>query len=189
MDDETDAALYFAGPDSWHYLIAPARSFPITERTIQAAALAIGSTQGTFDGIEAVYVLCDLAAAANILANAVANAIFTANAQDIFKDARTTAHLLDSLNEHSPRYKPTFCTYQAALDAMQTQDPQVMALLLIDIIRIANHIADYPTNEKPPDSNPGATRRRNKNRNEANLFLRQKDTTWPANPSTRTTQT
>nr|DAQ64702.1 MAG TPA: hypothetical protein [Caudoviricetes sp.] len=41
----------------------------------------------------------------------------------------------------------------------------------------------------PQDSTPGATHRRNKNRNEANLFLHRKDTTWPANPSTPSTPT
>nr|DAO55321.1 MAG TPA: hypothetical protein [Caudoviricetes sp.] len=45
------------------------------------------------------------------------------------------------------------------------------------------------TTRSPQDSTPGATHGRNKNRNEANLFLHRKDTTWPANLSTCTTQT
>nr|DAI20972.1 MAG TPA: hypothetical protein [Caudoviricetes sp.] len=45
------------------------------------------------------------------------------------------------------------------------------------------------TTRSPQDSTPGATHRRNKNRNEANLFLHRKDTPWPANQSTPTPQT
>lgn len=39
MNNETPAALTYAGPDSWHHLIAPTHTFPLTEATIQAAAL------------------------------------------------------------------------------------------------------------------------------------------------------
>ena len=140
MTDETFTVLHYAGPANWHHLIAPTRTFPLTEATMQASASAIDSTLGNLNEIEAIFALTDLASAACILSNAVANAIFPASAQDIFKDARTTAKLLDTRNKHTPNYKPTIGTYNAFLRAAKTNDPQVLALLLIDIIRIANHI-------------------------------------------------
>lgn len=142
MVDETPAALAYAGPDSWHHLIAPTRAFPLTEATIQAAALSMDSTIGANRGIEAIWALCDLAATSNILANAIANTTFTANARGVFEDARATAHTLDTLNEHTPRFTPTFQTCRTFWNALQTKDPQVLPWLLVDLIRIANHIAN-----------------------------------------------
>ena len=142
MHDETPAALTYAGPDSWHHLIAQTHTFPLTEATIQAAALSMDSAIGVSRGIEVIWALCDLAATSNILANAVANATFTANAREVFEDAHATARTLDTLNEHTPPFKPTFQTCRAFWDALQTKDPQVLPWLLVDVIRIANHIID-----------------------------------------------
>lgn len=44
MTDETHAALQYAGPASWHHLIAPTRTFPLTDDTIEMAALSMDST-------------------------------------------------------------------------------------------------------------------------------------------------
>lgn len=142
MHDETPAALTYAGPDSWHHLIAQTHTFPLTEATTQAAALSMDSVPGVSRGIKAIWALCDLAATSNILANAAANATSTANAREVFEDARSTARTLDILNERTPRFNPTFRTYQVFWDALQTKDPQVIAMLLVDTIRIANHIID-----------------------------------------------
>lgn len=142
MTDETFTALNYAGPDSWHHLIAPTRTFPLNEGTEQAAALSMDSAYDHLNGISAIYPLTDLAATANILSNAIANTIFVANALDIFEEARTTANILDAINKHTPRFCPTFITYRHFKQAVGTRDPRVLAMLLIDTIRIAYHIAD-----------------------------------------------
>lgn len=41
MTDETFTALQYAGPASWHHLIAPTHTFPLTDGTAQAAALSM----------------------------------------------------------------------------------------------------------------------------------------------------
>lgn len=51
MTDETQAALQYAGPASWHHLIAPTRTFFLTQGTIQAAALSMDSTYGRLNDI------------------------------------------------------------------------------------------------------------------------------------------
>lgn len=142
MTDETFTALQYAGPASWHHLIAPTRTFPLTEGTAQAAAISMDSVSDHFDDISAVYALTDLAATANILSNAIANIIFTATALDIFKEARTAAHVLQVINRNTPTFNPTFRTYRHFKQAVDTRDPQVIAMLLIDVIRIANHLIE-----------------------------------------------
>lgn len=142
MTDETFTALRYAGPASWHHLIAPTRTFPLTEGTTQAAAISMDSAYDHLDDISAVYALTDLAATANILSNAIANTIFTATALDIFKEARTAAHVLQVINRNTPTFNPTFRTYRHFKQALDTRDPQVVAMLLIDVIRIAYHITE-----------------------------------------------
>ena len=142
MVDETSTALWNAGPDNWHHLIAPTRTLPLTESTIQAASISIDGATGDLNGIEAIFALSDLAAAANILANAIANSIFVADANAVFKEARMTANILDAANKRAPHFRPTFRTYKYFEQAAETRDPQVLTALLIDIIRIANHITE-----------------------------------------------
>ena len=142
MTDETQAALQYAGPASWHHLIAPTRTFPLTELALQAASLSIDSTYGRLNDISAVYALADLAGTAIILSNAIANTLFTTTALDIFKEARTTAHVLHVINANTPTFTPTFRTYRYFKRAAETQDPRVLSMLLIDIIRIAYNITE-----------------------------------------------
>lgn len=142
MTDETFTALQYAGPASWHHLIAPTRTFPLTEETAQAAALSMDSACPYRNDISAVYALTDLAATANILSNAIANTIFTTTALDIFKEARTAAHVLHVTNMDTPTFTPTFRTYRHFKQAVDTRDPRVLAMLLIDTIRIAYHITE-----------------------------------------------
>ncbi len=90
----------------------------------------------------AITTLVDLAAAANILANAIANCKQVAGAQSIFKLTRAAAHILDIINKDTPSFTPTFCTYRHFKRAAETRDSQVLSMLLIDVIRIANHITE-----------------------------------------------
>lgn len=142
MADETFIALQYAGPASWHHLIAPTHTFPLTDGAAQAAALTMDSACSYRNGLSAIYALTDLAATANILSNAIANTIFTATALDIFKEARTAAHILHVTNRDTPTFNPTFRTYRHFKEAIDTQDPRVLAMLLIDTIRIAYHITE-----------------------------------------------
>lgn len=142
MTDETFTALKYAGPANWHHLIAPTRTFPLTDGTAQSAALSMDSACDYLNDISAIYALTDLAATANILANAIANCKQVAGAQSIFKLTRTAARVLDIINKDTPSFTPTFNTYRHFKRAVETRDSQVLSMLLIDVIRIANHITE-----------------------------------------------
>lgn len=140
MIDETFTALQYAGPASWHHLIAPTRTFPLTEFSIHSIAYAMSPGDRNLSDNEPVVILGILATAANLTSNAIANSIFTADAHTIFKDARTTAGLLDATNKKLPQFTPNMSTYKHVARALRTNDPQVLSMLLIDIIRTANDI-------------------------------------------------
>ena len=142
MSDETFAALQYAGSASWHHLIAPTRTFPLTEFSTHSIAYAMSPGDRKLGGNEPVVQLGALAAAANLTSNAIANSIFTADANTIFKDARMTAAILDATNKNLPQFTPTVSTYKHVVRALKTNDPQVLSMLLIDIIRTANHIVN-----------------------------------------------
>ena len=65
MTDETFTALQFAGPANWHHLIAPTRTFPLTELSINSTAFAMSPGARKLSGNEPVVQLGALAAAAN----------------------------------------------------------------------------------------------------------------------------
>jgi len=142
MTDETRAALQYAGPASWHHLIAPTRTFPLTEFSIHSIAYAMSPGDRKLRDNESVVHLGALAAAANLTSNAIANSIFTADAHSIFKDARMTAALLDATNKKLPQFTPDVSTYKHVARALRTNDPRVLSMLLIDIIRTANHVIE-----------------------------------------------
>lgn len=142
MTDETFTALHYAGPASWHHLIAPTRTFPLTEFSIHSIAYAMSPRDRNLSGNEPVVQLGALAVAANLTSNAIAHNIFTADAHTIFKDARTTAALLDATNKKLPQFTPNVSTYKHVAQALRTNSPQVLSMLLIDIIRTASHIAN-----------------------------------------------
>ena len=142
MSDETFAALQYAGPASWHHLIAPTRTFPLTEFSIHSIAYTMSPGDRELSNNEPVVRLGDLAAAANLTSNAIANITFTADAHIIFKDARMTAAILDATNKNLPQFTPNVSTYKHVARALKTNDPQVLSMLLIDIIRTATHIAE-----------------------------------------------
>ena len=140
MSDETFTALQYAGPASWHHLIAPTRTFPLTEFSTHSIAYAMSPGDRKLRDNESVVRLGVLATAANLTSNAIANSIFTADAHTIFKDARMTADLLDATNKKLPQFTPNVSTYKHVARTLRTNDPQVLSMLLIDIIRTANHI-------------------------------------------------
>lgn len=140
MADETLTILHYAGPASWHHLIAPTRTFPLTEFSTHSIAFAMSPGDRKLSDNEPVAQLGILAAAANLISNAIAHSIFTADANIIFKDARMTATILDATNKKLPQFTPNVSTYKHVARALRTNDPQVLSMLLIDIIRTANHI-------------------------------------------------
>lgn len=142
MTDETFTALHCAGPASWHHLIAPTRTFPLTEFSIHSIAFAMSPGYEKLSDNDHVVRLGALAAAANLTSNAIANAIFTTTALGIFKEARTAAHVLHATNKNTPTFIPNVSTYKHVARALRTNDPQVLSMLLIDIIRTANHITE-----------------------------------------------
>lgn len=142
MTGETFTALKYAGPASWHHLIAPTRTFPLTEFSIHSIAYAMSPGDRELSDNEPVVLLGVLATAANLTSNAIANSIFTADAHTIFKDARMTAAILDATNKKLPQFTPNVSAYKHVVRALRTNDPQVLSMLLIDIIRTANHIAE-----------------------------------------------
>ena len=142
MIDETATALRFAGPASWHHLIAPTRTFPLTEFSIHSIAVAMSPGDRRLSDNEPIVQLGALAAAANLTSNAIANSIFTADAHTIFKDAHMTAALLDATNKKLPQFTPNVRTYKHVALALRTNAPQVLSMLLVDIIRTANHITE-----------------------------------------------
>lgn len=142
MSDETFTALQYAGPASWHHLIAPTHTFPLTEFSIHSIAFAMSPGDRRLGNNEPTVRLGVLAAAANLTSNAIANSIFTIDANTIFKEARTTAAILDATNKNLPQFTPNVRTYKHVARALRTNDPQVLSMLLLDIIRTANHITE-----------------------------------------------
>ena len=140
MTDETFTALQYAGPASWHYFIAPTRTFPLTDFSIHSITFAMSPGDRKLSGNESVVQLGVLAAAANLISNAIANSIFTIDAHAIFEDARMAAAILDSTNKNLPQFTPNMSTCKHVARALRTNDPRVLSMLLIDIIRTANHI-------------------------------------------------
>lgn len=142
MTNDTFTALHCAGPAGWHHLIAPTRTFPLTEFSIHSIAFAMSPGDRCLSDNEPVVQLGILAAAANLTANAIANNTTTADAHTIFKDARTTAAIIDTTNKGLPQFAPNVGTYKHVARALKTNDTQVLYALLVDIIRTANHIAN-----------------------------------------------
>lgn len=140
MNNKTPTALHHAGPTNWHHLIAPTKTHPLTEATAQAAALSMDTTASLRPGIAATFALAELAATTIILSNAIATSIPETDAREIFQDARATARILNDINGCAHKFQPTFKTYRVFRQAIETNDPQVLALLLIDTIRIAYHL-------------------------------------------------
>ena len=141
MVDETSIILQYAGPASWHHLIAPARTNMADNAIITNIGSALNACTGPRSTELNILTLAELSVAANLLANKIANTIFTADAQTIFKYARTTAHLLDATAKTThPAFVPPFKKIQPMMKAARSNNPTVLSTLLIDIIRIANHI-------------------------------------------------
>ena len=142
MNNETHTPLQHAGPTNWHHLIAPTKPSPLSDSTLQAAALSMDAATPTPSGIDAIFALTNLAATAITLSNTVTNATNATNTRTTFEEAHQAATRLDSINKNTPPFTPTFRTYRHFKQAAETRDPQVLTRLLIDTIRIANHITN-----------------------------------------------
>ena len=144
MIDEIPAILAFAGPDEWHHLIAPTR----TNLTTQGAATLVGSALGACSGPRSdtlnITTLTELAAASIIISNKIANTLFTISALAVFEEARRTARILkNNTPTRHPAFNRPFIRSTAMLKVVRSEDPAVLTWLLVDIIRVADHIVDY----------------------------------------------
>lgn len=144
MIDEMPAILAFAGPDKWHHLIAPTR----TNLTTQGAATLVGSAlnacSGPRSGTLNINTLTELATASIIVSNKIANTLFTISALTVFEEARRVARILENKAPMThPVFNPPSVRQIAMLQAVRSEDPAVLTWLLVDLIRIADHIVDY----------------------------------------------
>ena len=142
MNNGTHTTLHHAGPANWRHLIAPTKPSPLSAGALQAASLSMDAATSAPSGIEAIFALTELAATAITLSNAIANATHATSARATFKKALQAATLLDSINKNTPPFTPTFRTYRHFKQAAETRAPQVLSSLLVDVIRIANHITN-----------------------------------------------
>lgn len=143
MDDETNALLYMAGPANWHHTIAPTRINMGNNTIITNINTALQGTQGPRATEFNLNALTSLQAAANILANKIADTIYIANALDIFREACITANKLDKeATAPHPAFQPSFKKAITATRILNDGDPLALSMLLVDIIRIANHTAE-----------------------------------------------
>ena len=124
-----------AGPKNWGFLISgdhadthPEAASPLLDVAFRQSCNTLESTFTALSG---------LAGAALILAHRNA-AYSTRNALDVFRGCRRTANDLEDLNGHTP------VGYQDAITSaskiLYGGDPTALAMLLIDVIRVANHI-------------------------------------------------
>ena len=129
-----------AGPSNWWHLIKndhtemrPEGAIPIL-----AGPLTRGNSEPTID--QTIASLFSFAGASLILANAAASQS-TYTAREVFLAAKKTAEDLDS---YAPTPHPTVSNeraWWAAVKILQSGSGDAYLWLLVDIIRIANHIA------------------------------------------------
>lgn len=137
-------AAGLAGPNNWWHLIKndhtemrPEGAIPIL-----AAPLNRGNAEPTIE--QAIITLFSFAGASLILANAAASQS-TYTAREVFLAAKKTAEDLDS---YAPTPHPAASNeraWWAAVKILQSESGDAILWLLVDIIRVANHIAG----EKP----------------------------------------
>ena len=143
MTDETFTILQYAGPATWHQNIAPSRTDMAPNAIITNVGSALNACIGPRSTELNILTLTELSVAANLLSNKIANAIFVADALTIFKDARMVANILDAINKAPhPAFVPPFTKMQPMMRAARSNDPTILSMLLIDVIRIANHIIE-----------------------------------------------
>lgn len=143
MADETFTILHYAGPATWHQNIAPSRTDMDPNAIITNIGSALNACIGPRSTELNILTLAELSVAANLLSNKIANTIFVADAQTTFKDARMVANILDAINKTPhPAFVPPFKKTQPMMRAARSNDPAVLSMLLIDVIRIAYHITE-----------------------------------------------
>jgi hypothetical protein len=138
------AVASIAGPNNWWHLIRNDHTEMRPEGAIPILATPLngGNAEPTIE--QAVITLSSFAGASLILANAAASqSIYTA--REVFLAAKKTAEDLDS---YAPTAHPATGNeraWWAAVKILQSESGDAFLWLLVDIIRIANHIAG----EKP----------------------------------------
>lgn len=160
MDDETNALLYMAGTANWHHTIAPTRINMGNNTIITNINTALQGAQGPRATEFNLNALTGLQAAANILANKIADTIYIANALDIFREACITANKLNKeATVPHPAFQPSFKKAMTATRILNDGDPLALSMLLVDIIRIANH-PTHGKHERTRHGNRPRTRQR-----------------------------
>lgn len=122
-----------AGPQNWDALIANDHAGTSSEATLPLINTALRQQCNTVEG--AFTALASLAGAALILSYSIAD-ISRSNALEVFRGCRNTANNLECAG--------TPVDYKSAIRAVNkilySRDTLASAMLLVDIIRIANHI-------------------------------------------------
>lgn len=123
-----------AGPENWDALIADDHAGVSPETALPLISTALRQQCNTVEG--AFTAFAGLAGAALILSYSIADAS-RYNALEVFRGCRHTANNLECAG--------TPVDYKSAISAVNKilygRDSLSLAMLLIDIIRIANHIA------------------------------------------------
>mgnify|MGYP000467291243 CR=1 FL=1 len=144
LNDDIATAIQLAGPINWHHLLAPTRS----KLDFGAADQAFGNYLATHNRHpntpgNAIAALGELATVAIIIANNIANDIFTTTAQDVFQEAYVVAREFD---RHAPKPlswpQTNNDAYRAARKILRSDNTRAHAMLLVDIIRAANQLAN-----------------------------------------------
>lgn len=143
MNDEIYAAIYFAGPSNWGHLIAPTRYDLGLEEIAVSLSSALNVNRYTRTPGKAITALTSLAVAAVLLSNKIAGDLFITTAQDVYAEALAVARKLDTHETPThPWFQADGDVYRAAMRGIRSNDPRVHAMLLVDLIRIANRIAE-----------------------------------------------
>lgn len=154
MDDETNALLYMAGPANWRHAIAPTRINMGNNTIITNINTALQGAQGPRATEFNLNALTGLQAAANILANKIADTIYIANALDIFREACITANKLDKeATVPHPAFQPSFKKAMTATRILKaaTQGVNMPMLAATAIQALITHI---PTTTSKTPSTP-----------------------------------
>lgn len=124
-----------AGPQNWDALIADDHAGTSPEAALPLISTALRRQCNTAEG--ALAALAGLAGAALILSYSIADTS-RHNALEVFRGCRNTANNLECAG--------TPVDYKSAISAVNkilySRDTLASAMLLVDVIRIANHITE-----------------------------------------------
>lgn len=124
-----------AGPENWGALISADHTHVAPESSLPLISTALRQQCNTAEG--AFTALASLAGAALVLSYSIADTS-RYHALEVFRGCRHTANNLE--------YTGTPVDYKSAVSAVNrilySNDPVALAMLLVDIIRTANHITE-----------------------------------------------